>query len=376
MKVLLLSGAYKNAGDFLIVQRSREILQRAFPGCETILLERRFSLADQLDLVNTCDLAVLCGGPGYSPYFYPNQAPLLPDLSALKPKLMALGMGWQSRRTDPDRLYGCRFAPKMEQLLQRIQRDTHLLGCRDWYSVRVLRHNNLSGALMTGCPAWYHPDFLHQTDCRLQSLEQVKTIAVSDPANLAVYRQQVPQLLQYLRRRFPNVQLRMFFHRGIGPDSHTSPEQAGHLQELVGFLRQEGIPYEDLSYSCQGLASYDDCDLHIGYRVHAHIYNMSRRTPSFLLEEDCRGAGANDAMGLSPLRAFSPLANRLTERAYHALRKVRPGLLANAHLIQELNDQLYRQQATGFWQYQQAYDTMHRTYQVMEQQLQSVGDLL
>src|SRR5690606_28726144 len=38
-----------------------------------------------------------------------------------------------------------------------------------------------------------------------------------------------------------------------------------------------------------GLDRYDDYDIHIGYRVHAHVSMLKRRKPSYLIEQDGRG---------------------------------------------------------------------------------------
>ncbi len=367
MKVFLLSGAYKNAGDFLIVRRGQQLLERLIPDCQITLHERRLPLEDKLNLMNGCDLAVLCGGPGYSSDFYPSQIPLVKDLSSIHPKLMALGMGWQSRRTDAATRMTYHFAAPMTGLLARIQNDTHILGCRDWFAVEILRRNGYSGATMTGCPAWYHPDFLDKTEPALTNLEQVRHIGISDPANLAVHGPQMEDLIHFLQARFPDAQLHVFFHRGTQMDANTDRATADHLQKIIAFLKREGVPYQDIAYGCEGFSSYDSCDLHIGFRVHAHIYNMSRRTPSFLLEEDCRGTGTNDAMGLPGLRAYSERANLMPEKVYRLAMQLRPQILANSNLLPEHEAQLDRQQDTGFWSYRQAYQTMVNTYGMMEQ---------
>ena len=42
----------------------------------------------------------------------------------------------------------------------------------------------------------------------------------------------------------------------------------------------------DVSYDEKKIDMYLDFDLHIGYRVHAHIYFLSKSKPSILLHED------------------------------------------------------------------------------------------
>ena len=63
MKIALLSGAYKNAGDFLIVRRCKELLQAVIPNCEITEFARNKNLEDKIDAINKMDVLVL-GGSG------------------------------------------------------------------------------------------------------------------------------------------------------------------------------------------------------------------------------------------------------------------------------------------------------------------------
>ena len=41
---------------------------------------------------------------------------------------------------------------------------------------------------------------------------------------------------------------------------------------------------------------YSNCDLHIGYRVHAHVFMTSIKKPSILIKEDGRGEGMSEVI--------------------------------------------------------------------------------
>jgi len=92
-------------------------------------------------------------------------------------------------------------------------------------------------------------------------------------------------------------------------DQFTSEIVGAKLKVLCDKLCKGGINYCDISYSHEGMEIYDTCDLHIGFRVHAHIYNLSHRHRSLLIEEDNRGAGVNDALGLPRIRAYDLTKN-------------------------------------------------------------------
>ena len=66
VKIALMSGAYKNFGDFLIVQRCRELLSAALPGCEITEYKRNVPVDSCLDEINAADAIVLAGGPAHT----------------------------------------------------------------------------------------------------------------------------------------------------------------------------------------------------------------------------------------------------------------------------------------------------------------------
>lgn len=64
MEIGLLSGAYKNAGDFLIEKRAQEILQNFIPGINIHHFLRN-EISDNIKHLNKMDALVFTGGPIY-----------------------------------------------------------------------------------------------------------------------------------------------------------------------------------------------------------------------------------------------------------------------------------------------------------------------
>ena len=164
-------------------------------------------------------------------------------------------------------------------------------------SKRILEYNGLRSAVFTGCPAWYDLDKVDTPELLSKpTRSKVKKIAVSDPAVL----RNIPAvkcLITNLKEAFPSAEVWLVMHRGWTEDEFTTRELASVQTELIGWARSVGVEPIDISYSHEGFSVYDDCDLHVGYRVHAHLYNISQRKPSYLIEEDSRGYGANEALG-------------------------------------------------------------------------------
>lgn len=65
-----------------------------------------------------------------------------------------------------------------------------------------------------------------------------------------------------------------------------------------------------------GFKEYDSCDLHIRFRVHAHIYNLSHGNTTLLINEDARGSGVNDALGIANINIGRNLSRDIIEQIH------------------------------------------------------------
>jgi hypothetical protein len=305
-------------------------------------------LSDNLIEINSCDLLVIAGGPVYSHNVYPVQIPFVKNLSDIKVPIFAMGLGWyasghQSIRYDYD------FSKSTLSLLKRIENDGYPLGCRDFNSVCVLKKAGILNTKLTGCAAYF--DIGKLTNVVPYS-GGGKGILISDPALAANYNLSI-ELCKYLRKKFPNKEITFVFHRGTFADKYTYISAAKRLQKLLQQLDNIGIKYSDIAYGVDGFNMYDNCDLHIGFRVHAHIYALSQKRPSILIEEDLRGDGANDLLGLMHIKADRPIFDLIRNRY---LRKIyKSNLLfaaSNATSLKYVNSLLEYYQEAGFEQFE------------------------
>ena len=226
---------------------------------------------------------------------------------------------------------------------------------------------------MTGCPAWYDLNFINQIRINESVHLSFDKICVSDPAKTQNLRQAL-SLVRYLRDRYKDAKLYYIFHRGVVEN-----------QELDFFrqqLEQMEVVISNIEGSKEGFSIYDDCDLHIGYRVHAHIYNLSRRNISVLIEEDGRGAGVNHALGLERIKAYKDNYHRIVGNSIkHRLqRKVQNKIWGignyecNQWVLKEIDDYLTKLSETEYKIFQSAYEIMKTSYLCMENYLQYIGE--
>lgn len=369
LKLAMMSGALKNAGDFLIVKRSQELMKRVYPNAECFFYNRCESIEPYLDEINTMDAMVFCGGPAYIPQLYPQAFPLVPDLNRIQVPMFALGLGWFGSSSAYKALYHYRFSDTTIELLNRMENDTKTLGCRDWYSVNVLRNNGIFSGKMTGCPAWYNLQFVEQQELSNTDPHHINKVCISDPAN-PQYLNQMTDIAAYIRQLFPKAEIRAVFHRGMKPDAYTDSQTSALIQQAAAACHEIGVTCTDISYSQDGFSVYDDCDLQIGFRVHAHIYNLSRRGISILIEEDGRGAGVNHALGLDSIRAYDYAVCSWTE-GERVISTV--GKTENRYLLQLLDDSVNNLYQTDFLQIKNAFRLMKGYYQLMEQHVESLA---
>ncbi len=370
MKIALLSGAVKNAGDYLITKRTKDLLKEVYPSARIDVLVRNNPFHNErLEKLNSADIAVIGGGPVYRWNIFPDWIPLSGNLSEVKPRLSIVGGGWYGTICDEDEVWNYRFTDTSRELFQRVVADTGMLGCRDYYAVRVLRTNGFEESQMTGCPAWYN---LSKIGKRLDKMPEIHRIAVSDPADVKHNGEQSLQICEFLKKKYPGAEFKYLFHRGTVVDKYTDQETVNVIDGMKTRLLAMGFTVHDIASGYKGFHLYDDCDLHVGHRVHAHIYNLSERRASILIEEDARGAGVNEPLGLVSIKAYSRKRGRNSSFFLRAYNKVFDYTKENPYVLQDLDWTLSELSGSGLIDLNQAYARMEFYFDKMMDHLKSL----
>jgi Polysaccharide pyruvyl transferase len=296
---IVLTGAKKNVGDFLIRDRSLKLLKHLKPNDEFIEFNSWESLTDKLETVNKSKGLIICGGPGYKQDMFPKVYPLTDNLDDIKVPMYILGAGWYGVTGENEVLKNYSFSDKTFSLLQKIAQNNGL-SCRDYYTKRVVNNNGINSINMTGCPVMYNIDYLN-TEMRIPN--EINSIVFTTPQD-PVFTNQCIKLMKSLKLKFPKAKLYASFHRGVGRDSGTGLVEGIHLEKMAKEATLLGYEIVDSSYDLSKISFYSETDLHIGYRVHAHLYYLSERKPSFLINEDGRGTGFCSLLGLEGINAY------------------------------------------------------------------------
>lgn len=300
---LLLHRAINNAGDYLIFERAVRLFEARRPGVDYRVGKAWIPLLDQFSPseLQSFSSIVVCGGPGYQRNMYPRVYPLI-DMERVRTPIALLALGSYVFPGTADQMRNYELGERTQRFLHKVLERTPYLGARDPLTDRLLHDNGLDRVLMTGDPAWYDLD---RIDARMPTRLAVDSIAFTPPASPLF----IPQAIAIMRRlacRYPEAQRSVVFHAG---------EQVAFRSEASA----RGWTVRDIGGGIDGLRSYDAIDLHVGYRLHAHLYALSRATPTYLIAEDSRGHGANAAfseIGFNPLEGLSasPAVTRTARR--------------------------------------------------------------
>lgn len=299
---LVLFGAVSNSGDFLIRRTAVRLLKRLRPDRRLVTRDRRRPLDPADPEVSGASAIILGGGPAWQPGVYPRIYPLTDPLEQLRAPIVPLALGW--RAPAGGRPQDFHFRDEARPLLDRIEADGLTGTCRDLATLDVLQRAGLTNQVMGGCTSWYHfPSFGEL----IRVYPQVRSLAFSVGALMTkdeAYAAQAEAVMQAVAARYPQASHTAVFHHPLKGASNIS---AARTEAQVAFARRmaaQGWEVVDVSGEADAMMTlYEAADLHVGYRVHAHLLRCSLRRPSVLIAEDTRAEAATEALGHAHLPA-------------------------------------------------------------------------
>jgi len=338
--LIQLHGAKKNVGDFLIRERATRLLRTLLPQQDLVLHERWLPIDPAL--VERADAILIGGGPGLASRFCPDVFPFLAERVSLP--VFLIGVGWSGQpRDNPDAF---QFSDESLEALGRIHQSGIWSGVRDDLSLELLRSANVGDVKRSGCVAWYDMDSMGRS---LITPSVIRRIVFTPPAGRQ-FTLEAMRVLRYLARRFPKAERTCVFHRGIRNDEYTSWRAALASRALARVASSCDFKVLDASYDLSAIDFYESTDVHVGYRVHAHLAFLSQRRPSILVSEDGRGLGQAVSLG-------DPYQLRAGDKT----------------VLSDLGSAVDAEISSSFVSSQRAVDEIERTWPVMRATVQQVS---
>ena len=304
MKILILESNASNGGDYLIHHRCAEARRRDFQGA-VVRIRNSKDEEVTVEYVNRHDLLIVGGGGAQLSESFIRNSFAFQNIERLQCPVHFMGTGFYAYDDPLERSADSEYTPGVKGFFKTIAKRGGVVGARDWKVFQMLAQNGLDNIILSGCPAWF--DWSGKVirrskpnPCRIVMSNPGKT---KDEGSNSWKLRQVEQLTAEIRRRFPDADLAMTFNDGFDT-KHSAP----FIEKLMAFCRAEGIEMLDLSLDSAKFRLLDEYDLHIGFRVHTHIYCLSMGIRTLLIEEDIRGLGMNLTLGFPSLKSNSNTA--------------------------------------------------------------------
>ena len=340
--ILVFHGAKKNVGDYLIRERGLALLRHLRPDQELVLQER-WKPIDPAQL-ERADAAVLCGGPGLASNFYPKKFPLTADVASISTPIYPIGVGWSGQPADHPEDF--RFDGPSTEALRSIHQKIGWSSVRDDISLGLVERAEVGQVRRSGCTAWYHVPSLGKTP---EPPKKIRSVVFTPPADSIGLFRESAQIMRGLAKRYPDAVRSCVFHRGLKPGVGTGRKETVAVNAMAAVARSLGFQIVDAAFDLSKIDFYGDCDLHVGYRVHAHLCFVSQRRASLLLCEDGRGTG-----------------QLVTLNDPYVLRAGKPGV------VKELFQALATEEADGHPTLHRAVEEIERTWPVMKETIEQL----
>jgi hypothetical protein len=339
---VILTGSKNNAGDYFIKYRAKHLFKTIRPDREIIDYDawKPFTI-HQLEEVNKSKALILMGGPALQSRMRPNIYRMVDDLGEIQVPIVAMGIGWKSAEGDWDSTHSYEISDQSQELLRRIESSGYISSVRDYHTLNVLFSKGFKQFMMTGCPALYS---LEHVGIPTNYPKKIKNISFSVGARFTHSRamnESLKTVIEGLVKYFHDKNFRIVFHHSVGTDYHSTEGSNSKFwnahQRLITWLDKRGISYVDISGSAENLIDHysKEC-LHIGYRVHAHIYMNSVSKPSILLNEDGRGKALKDVIGGFSLDSYRVKNNNLLCKILKKMKIFNESYSVNKALSEDL----------------------------------------
>lgn len=320
MKFVVLSGARNNCGDYLIADRTQRLFDRHLPGEPCVVLDRTRPFSEEsLRAMEEADVVVLAGGPlvrgNCAESLNLAGIALSGRLGRMRAAFAVLGGGAKLQEPfSPGRI---KLSKATRILFDKIEASPFYSGTRDFESLVLLRNAGYGNFRFTGCPALYSPGAGERQPAPF-SLGGVRTLVFSCGAPGGACPDAIAQhldVLEALRNLLPGAKITAAFHHSTDPAEY-SKAYGGTCSDgwtrLRSRIEAAGFECADISGGLERmLALYSKADLHVGYRVHAHVLMTSWRKPSVLIAEDGRGSGMADVIAGKVFQAWRTETSRL-----------------------------------------------------------------
>jgi len=345
---VILTGSKNNAGDFLIKHRAKQLFQAVRPDREIVDFNAWEYLDDEkLEIVNNSKALILMGGPALQKNMYPGIYKLRDNLDDIKVPIIMMGIGWKSMKGEWKDTYDYALSSSSLRLLNMVEGSGFLSSVRDYQTLNVLHIKGYKNILMTGCPAYYDLEHLNKG---LNVSKYINKVAFSLGVSFVESKSMekvMKGIILELQKKFKDKYFEVVFHHSLDKCNllkynSASEHHSKKHNKFAKWLESNNISYIDISGSAENLMNYySNVDLHIGFRVHAHIFMNSISKYSILISEDGRAKGVEKTINGIVLNGYLYFKENNLSKILNKLFNFYDRYTPNKYINQELFENLF-----------------------------------
>lgn len=344
--VVTLTGGKNNSGDFLIKKKAHDLIQNYFDDIDIVDINGWEVSEKDLELINGAKALLLTGGPALIPNVVPAIYSLENLIDEIQVPIATFGVGWFHANGDWKDLNNYNFNKSSQKLFNRLANNGITNSVRDYFTYQLLKDNGVKNVIMTGCPVLFNGGKLAVSNTPKCDLNVAVSLGVGFKDMDLLFEQTI-QLLDQAKIRFNNITA--VFHHGLEKQKYVPSTLTKKQNKLVKYLEYKNIKYVDASGSAEALMStYDEFDLHLGYRVHAHLYMLSQGKPSYLIAEDGRGTGQQQVLGELNFKSYKYSMNSKLFRGAHRLGLKMPTKTVDKSFVKKFIDFIDSEVSSGY----------------------------
>lgn len=270
-KICVLHGGRRNAGDFLIFKSGKKLLEQFLGEDFEFFYVPRFKKINE----NNFDGIIILGGPIVNKELHPHARHIMKFIENKDVPIFCLGLGISGKKFGSYENY---FKDMRSiNFWQRVYESSKLFSVRDVETYKVLKNYKINAEL-TGCPA-----LAVDRSQKTLTPKDINKILISIP-NLRLFMIKdfllTFYLLRNLRKKFNEKEIGIVFQHGYS----TFP-----LYMIKCMATLFGVKVYDTSHkSMEEVKELSSYNVHLGTRLHLHIYFLTMKKPSILLSVDMR----------------------------------------------------------------------------------------
>ena len=374
----VLTGSKNNAGDFLIKYRAKQLFKDLRPNRKIIDFNswEEFD-SEKLNTVNKSKALILLGGPSLQKNMRPDIYKMTKNIDDIRVPIITMGIGWKSLPGNWEDTYNYPLSSESIELLDRINNSGYLSSVRDYHTLNSIRFKGFDNFLMTGCPAYYDFEYIGKEIEKPQIDKVAFSLGVAFIHSPSMEKLMKENILE-CKKEFEEKEFEVVFHHSLDRDKFLSTHgtTVAHNEKhrkFAKWLKEHKINYVDISGSAENLIDYySEVDLHIGYRVHAHLFMSSISRFSILISEDGRAKGVKGVIGGIVLEGFTKLKNSFIFKVLNRLFKNYDKFEANEHLTKEIISNVVYEKKIDFVRIKNSKKQIDSNFEVMKQFLKQL----